>query len=61
MQACQVLRLKFVQIAQVEVFLEAVIIASARNSVLRRLLLKPDTTVPISTGAYRSKMNYSKK
>jgi hypothetical protein len=36
-QACQVFRREFIQIGQVEIFLESMTIASACNKVLRRV------------------------
>jgi hypothetical protein len=38
-QACQVFRREYIQIGQVEVFLDSMIIASACNKVLRRYFL----------------------
>jgi hypothetical protein len=59
-QACQVFRLEFIQIGQVEVFLETMTIASECNKVLRRLFLKPDTIGLIPKGGYSGNINYSK-
>jgi hypothetical protein len=60
-QDCQVFRREFIQIGQVEVFLESMTIASACNNVLRRLFLKPDTIGLIPKGGYSGNINYSKK
>jgi hypothetical protein len=49
-QACRVFRRKFLQIGNIEVFLESLTIASACNKVLRRKFLKPDTIGLIPTG-----------
>jgi hypothetical protein len=51
-QACQVFRREFIQIGQVEVFLQSVTIASACNKVLRSLFLKPNTIGLIPKGGY---------
>ena len=42
-QACRVFRREFLEIGNVEVFLEALKIASACNKVLRKKFLKPET------------------
>jgi hypothetical protein len=60
-QACQIFRREFMAIGKIEVFLEAITIASACNKVLRKRFLKPDTTGLIPTGGYSSNVNYSKK
>jgi hypothetical protein len=60
-QACQVLRREFLQIGNVEVFLESVTIASACNKVLRRKFLEPDVIGLIPAGGYTGNVNYSKK
>jgi hypothetical protein len=60
-QACQVFRREFIQIGQVEVFLESMTIASACNKVLQRLFLKPNTIGLIPKGGYSGNINYSKK
>jgi hypothetical protein len=56
-QACQVFRREFIQIGQVEVFLEFMTIASACNKVLQRLFLKPNTIDLIPKGGYSGKIN----
>jgi G:T-mismatch repair DNA endonuclease (very short patch repair protein) len=48
-------------IGNIEVFLEAMTIASACNKVLRKRFLKPDTIGLIHTGGYSGNVNYSKK
>ena len=48
-QVCRVFRREFMQIGQIDVFVEAITIASASN-VLRNRFLKPDTTGRIPTG-----------
>ena len=49
-QACRVFRREFLQIGNIEVFLESLTIASACSKVLRRKFLKPDTIGLIPTG-----------
>ena len=51
-QACRVFRREFMQIANIEFFLEAITIASACKKVLRKRFLWPDNTVLIPTGGY---------
>ena len=41
-QACQIFRRYFIEIGNIEVFLEAVTIASGRNKVLRKKFLEPE-------------------
>jgi len=60
-QACQVFRREFGQIGNIDVFLEAITIASAYNKVLRKRFLKSDTIGFIPTGGYHGNVNYSKK
>jgi hypothetical protein len=60
-QACQVFRNEFMGIANIDVFQEAVTIASACNKVLCKLFLKPDTIGLIPTGGYTGNKNYSRK
>ena len=60
-EECQAIRREFLQVGNIEVFQEAVKIASACNKVLRKLFLKPDTIGLISTGGYSGNVNYSKK
>ena len=60
-QACRVFRREFLQIGNIEVFLESLTIASACNKVLRRKFLKPDTIGMIPTGGYTCNKKYSKK
>ena len=51
-QAYRVLRREFLQIGNIEVFLEFLTIALACNKLLRRTFLKPDTIGLIPTGGY---------
>jgi hypothetical protein len=51
-QACRVFRPEFLQIGNIEVFLESLTIATACNKVLRRKFLKPNTLGLISTAGY---------
>jgi hypothetical protein len=56
-QACQVFRREFIQIVNIEVFLESIIIASACNKVLRRRFLKPNNIGLIPAGGYTGNVN----
>jgi len=49
------------QIGIIEVFMEAITIASAGNNVLRKRFLKPHTIGLIPTVGYGFKVNYSRK
>jgi len=60
-EACIIFRRDFIEIGNIEVFLEALTIASACNKVLRKTFLKPDTIGLISSGGYSCNQNYSKK
>ena len=60
-QACGVFRREFLQIGNIEVFLESLIIASACNKVLRLTFLKPDIIGLIHTGGYTCNNKYRKK
>jgi hypothetical protein len=60
-QACQIFRREFMKIGNIEVFLEAVTIASACNKVLRKKFLKPGTVGLIPSGGYSANHRYSKK
>jgi G:T-mismatch repair DNA endonuclease (very short patch repair protein) len=60
-QACQVFRREFIQIGNIEVFLESITIASACNKVLRRRFLEPNTIGLIPAGGYTGNVNYSTK
>jgi G:T-mismatch repair DNA endonuclease (very short patch repair protein) len=51
-QACQIFRCNFLEIGNIEVFLEAVTIASASNKVFRKRFLKSDTIGLIPSGRY---------
>ena len=60
-QACRVFGREFLEIDNIEVFLEALTIASARNKVLRKKFLKPETIGLIPPGGYSANRRYSKK
>jgi len=60
-QACRVFRREFLEIGNIEVFLEALAIASACNKVLRKKILKPETKGLILPGVYSANRRYSKK
>jgi len=60
-QARQVFRREFIQIRNIEVFLEAIAIASACKKVLRKRFLKPDTIGLFITGGYSGNVKHSKK
>ena len=51
-QACRVFRREFLEIGNIEVFLEALTIASACIKVLRKKFLKLETTGLIPPGGY---------
>jgi hypothetical protein len=59
-QACKVFRREFIEIGNIEVFIESIRIASACNKVLRRLFLKSVTIGLIPAGGYTGNINYSK-
>ena len=52
---------EFIQIGNVDMFLEYVTIASACNKVMRNLLLNPNTIGLIPSGWYTGNVNYSNK
>jgi hypothetical protein len=60
-QACRVFRREFIQIGNIELFLEAITIASACNKLSRKGFLKPDTIGLIPTDGYSGNSKYSKK
>jgi len=60
-QACRVFRRDFMEIGNIDVFLEALTIASECNKVLCKKFLKPDTTALIPSGGYSANRRYSKK
>jgi G:T-mismatch repair DNA endonuclease (very short patch repair protein) len=60
-QACRVFRREFMQTGNIDVFQEAITIASACNKVLRKRFLKPDTIGLIPNGGYTSNVKQSKK
>jgi hypothetical protein len=60
-QACQIFRCDFMEIGNIEVFLEALTIASACNKVLRKKFLKPETIGLLPPGCYSTNNRYSKK
>ena len=60
-QACRLFRREFLEIENIEVFLEALTIASACNKVLRKKCLKTETIGFIPPGGYSANRRYSKK
>ena len=60
-EACTIFRRDFIEIGNIEVFLEAYTIARACNKVLRRKFLNPHTIGLILAGGYNCNQNYSKK
>ena len=60
-QACRVFRREFLEIGNIEVFLEAMTIASACNKLLRKKFLKPERIRLIPPGSYSANQRYSKK
>jgi hypothetical protein len=61
LKVCQIFRREFLAIGNIEVFVEAVTIASACNKVLRKRFLQPDTIAIIHPGGYTGNVNYSNK
>jgi hypothetical protein len=60
-EARRVLRREFLQIGNIDVFLESVTIASACNTLLRKRFLKPNTIGLIPPGGYTGNINHSNK
>jgi hypothetical protein len=60
-EACRIFRRDFVEIGNIEVFLEALTIASACNKVLRKKFLRPHTIGLIPAGGYSCNQRYSTK
>jgi len=60
-QACQIFRRDFMDVANVDIFLESSTIASACNKDLRKGFLKPETIGLLPKGGYSCNQNYSKK
>jgi len=60
-QACRAFRREFMQIGHIDVFVEAITIASACKKVLRKRFLQPDTIGLIPTGECTCNNRYSKK
>jgi hypothetical protein len=60
-QACQIFRRHFVEMGNIEVFLEAVTIDSACNKVFRKRFLKPNKIGLIPIGGYTDNTPQSKK
>jgi hypothetical protein len=60
-QACQIFRRNFVEIGNIEVFLEVITIASACNKVFRKEFLTPDALGLIPTGGYTNNSPQSTK
>jgi len=51
-QSCRVFSREFMQIGNIDVFIESITIASACNKMLRKRFLQPDTNGLIPTGGY---------
>jgi len=49
------------ELGKLEVFIESITIASARNKFLRKRFLQPDTIGLIPTGVYTCNHKYSEK
>ena len=60
-QASQIFRRDFIESGNIEVFLDALTIASACNKVLRKKFQKPETVGLIPAGVYSANNRYSKK
>ena len=60
-EACSIFRRDFIEMGNIEVFIEAYTIASTCNKVLRKTFLKPDIIGLILSGGYSCNQNYSKK
>jgi len=60
-QASRVFRREFMQIGNLDVYLDSITIASACNKVLRKRFLQPDTIGLLPTGGFTCNKNYSKK
>ena len=60
-EACSVLRRKFIQIGNIDVFLESVTITPACNKVMRKRFPKPNMIGLIPAGGYTDNVNYSNK
>jgi len=60
-EACTIFRRDFIEIGNIEVFLEAYTIAIACNKLLRNKFLKPHTIGMIHAGVYSCNRKYNKK
>jgi len=60
-QASQIFRRNFIEIGNIEVFIEALTIASACNEVLCKKFLKLEIVGVIPAGGYSANKRYSKK
>jgi len=60
-QACQIFRRDYMESGNIEVFLEALTIASACNEVLRKKFLKPETIGLLPPGGYSANSRYIRK
>jgi hypothetical protein len=60
-QACQIFRRDFMEIGNIEVFLEAVTIACECNKMLCKKFLKPETIGLLPPGDYSANNRYNKK
>jgi len=52
-EACRILKRDFLQMGNIDVFLQSITIATACNKVLRKRFLKPDRIGLIPSGGYR--------
>ena len=60
-EAFRVLRREFIQIGNIDVFLESVTIASACNKMMLKRFVKPNTIGLIPSGGYTGNVNYGNK
>jgi hypothetical protein len=60
-EACQIFRSDFMEIVNINIFLDTVTIASACHKVLRKQFLKPRTIGFIPVGGYSCNIKYSWK
>jgi hypothetical protein len=60
-QACQIFRRDFIEFGNIDVFLEAVTIASVCNKVLRKKFFKHETIGLLPAGHYSANNRYNKK
>jgi hypothetical protein len=60
-QTCPIIRREFMEVGNLDVFLESCTIASACNKVFRKRSLTPETVGLIPSGGYTRNRNYIKK